>query len=95
MTPLRQQMIDAMLQCDLSIATLKSYLYAVSGLARYFNQSPEHLRQGQIQGYFNYLVRERNLSAASCRQHLNTIRFLYLSWLTFMCPLFETYTSWS
>ncbi|MFT5220708.1 MAG: integrase/recombinase XerD [Planctomycetota bacterium] len=48
MTPLRQQMIDAMLQRGLAKRTHDSYLYAVTGLARYYHQSPEHLRQDQI-----------------------------------------------
>ena len=31
----------------------------------------------QIQQYFDYLVKERHLSGASCRLHLNGLRFLY------------------
>ncbi|WP_419605008.1 phage integrase N-terminal SAM-like domain-containing protein, partial [Thiolapillus sp.] len=41
------------------------------------------LQQAQIQDYFVYLVKERHLSAASCRLYLNGIRFLYLQVLEF------------
>ena len=78
MTPLRQQMIDAMQQRGFSIRTHKSYLNAVTDLARYFHQPPDLLDEAQIQCYFNYLVKERHLSGASCRLYLNALRFLYL-----------------
>lgn len=90
MTTLRQQMIDAMIQRGLAPRTHESYLYAVTALARYFNQSPAQLRAEQIQDYFVYLVKERGLSAASCRLYLNGIRFLYLqvlNWQQFDIPI--------
>jgi integrase/recombinase XerD len=90
MTPLRQQMIDAMRQRGYSIRTHQTYLNAVSALARYFKQSPEQLNTRQIQAYFVYLVQERELSGASCRLYLNAIRFLYLqvlNWPQFDIPI--------
>jgi site-specific recombinase XerD len=78
MTALRQQMIDAMRQRGFSIKTHKSYLGAVRGLAGYFNRPPDQLQASQIQDYFVYLVQERGLCGASCRLHLNGLRFLYL-----------------
>lgn len=90
MTLLRQQMIDAMLQRGFSKRTHESYLYAVTAMSRYFNQSPDQLRPEQIQDYFDYLVKERGLSAASCRLYLNSIRFLYLKvlhWASFDIPV--------
>lgn len=90
MTPLRQQMIDAMRQRGFSIRTHKSYLYAVQDLARYFHQSPDRLQANQIQTYFNYLVQEKGLSNASCRLSLNALRFLYLQvlhWQQFDIPI--------
>ena len=59
MTTLRQQMIDAMHQRGLAVRTHQSYLYAVSALARYFNQPPNQLRAEQIQDYFVYLSKDR------------------------------------
>ena len=90
MTPLRQQMIDAMYQRGFSVRTHQSYLAAVSGLAGYFHKSPDQLRTGHIQDYFVYLVKERGLCGASCRLHLNGIRFLYLQvldWKQFDVPI--------
>ena len=90
MTPLRQQMIDAMRQRGYSVRTHQTYLNAVSALARYFKQSPEQLNTQQIQTYFVYLVQERELSGASCSLYLNAIRFLYLQvlhWPQFDIPI--------
>ena len=90
MSPLRQQMINAMVQHGFSPRTHKSYLWAVKDLARYFHQSPDSLRPEQIQVYFNYLVQERHLGHSSCRLHLNGLRFLYLQvlhWEQFDIPI--------
>ncbi len=78
MTHLRQQMIDAMHQRGFSDRTHQSYLTSVRDLARYFHQSPDQIALPQIQQYFNYLVKERHLSGASCRLYLNGLRFFYL-----------------
>lgn len=78
MTPLRQKMIEAMQLRGFSVRTHQSYLYAVSDLAKYYRRSPEGLSREELQAHFLYLVKERGLSAASCRLFLNGIRFLYL-----------------
>lgn len=90
MTSLRQQMIDAMQQRGFSPRTHQSYLAAVRALATYFHKPPDQLQQAQIQDYFVYLVKDRHLSAASCRLYLNGIRFLYLQvlkWPEFDVPI--------
>ena len=78
MTALRQQMIGAMRQRGFSIRTHQSYLSAVRDLARYYRRSPDQLGREELQGFFNHLAQERNLSGATCRLYLNGIRFLYL-----------------
>ena len=78
MTPLRQKMIDAMVMRGFSVRTHRSYLEAVSRLARHYRRSPDQLSGEELQAYFLYLAKERNLSAASCRLYLNAIRFFYL-----------------
>ncbi len=78
MSPLRQKMLDAMLLRGFSKRTQQSYIGAVNQLARYYNCSPATLKLEQLQDYFLYLVKQRNLSPASCRLYLNAIRFLYL-----------------
>jgi len=78
MTPLRQKMIDAMLVRGLAKRTQQSYIDAVNQIATYYHCSPEDLDATQIQAWFLYLVKQRQLSPATCRLYLNAIRFLYL-----------------
>jgi integrase/recombinase XerD len=78
MTPLRQKMIDAMLVRGFAQRTQHSYLDAVTKLAMYYHCCPSRISKDEIQAYFLYLVKERHLSAASCRLYLNAIRFLYV-----------------
>ena len=78
MTPLRAKMIKAMKMRGFAERTHQSYLAAVSGLARYYRRSPEDLSTAEVGQYFEYLVTERKLAAASCRLAFNGIRFLYV-----------------
>ena len=90
MTPLRQEMIDAMQVRGFSVRTHQSYLSAVRDLSRYYHRPPDQLSVDELQAYFLYLVKERGLSGASCRLYLNGIRFLYLQvlgWDTFKVKL--------
>jgi len=66
MTPLRQQMIDAMQVRGFAARTHESYLAAVAALAKYYHRTPEDLSVDEIQAYFQYLVKERGLSGATC-----------------------------
>jgi integrase/recombinase XerD len=67
MTPLRKAMIKAMQIRGFSQRTHQSYLAAVADLARYTRCSPDRLSPAQVNGYFEYLVTERELAPASCR----------------------------
>lgn len=90
MTPLRQQMIEAMQVRGFSPRTHESYLRAVTDLARYTHRSPDRLELADIQRFFIYLVTERHLADASCRLYLAGLRFLYLQvlhWPTFDVPI--------
>lgn len=78
MTPLRKQMIEAMRLRGFAARTHRSYLDAVQQLARYYRCSPERLDSRQLQAYFQHLAVERGLAPASCRLHLNAVRFFYL-----------------
>jgi integrase len=78
MTALRQQMIDAMTVRGFAPSTHESYLYAVTQLAAYYHRSPDKMGIEDIKNWFVYLVKNRHLSAATCRLYLNGIRFLYL-----------------
>jgi hypothetical protein len=43
MTPLRQRMIEDMQLRNLSTQTQRAYLHYITGLARFYQTSPEHL----------------------------------------------------
>lgn len=90
MTPLRQQMIEAMSLRGFSPRTLQSYLNAVERLAGYYHRPPDRLTLEELQAYFKYLTLERKLAPASIRQYLNAVRFFYLKvleWQHFDVPL--------
>lgn len=78
MTPLRQQMIDAMLMRGMSPRTQRSYLVAVTELAKHFHRSPDQLSGEELQAFFLALVKDRHLAPATCRLYLNALRFFYL-----------------
>ncbi|WP_440998217.1 tyrosine-type recombinase/integrase [Arhodomonas sp. SL1] len=78
MTALREKMIEAMRQRGFAQRTHRTYLAVITDLARYFRRSPDELDADDLQRFFNHLVQERGLSAASCRVYLHGVRFLYL-----------------
>lgn len=78
MTALRQTMIEAMRQHGFAPRTHTTYLTVITDLARYFHRPPDTLSSDDLQRFFNHLVQERGLSAASCRVYLHGVRFLYL-----------------
>jgi len=78
MTALRKTMIDHMLLKGYSARTQESYLNAVSLLARHYHLAPDKLSQADIQNWLLYLVKDRQLSPATCRLYLNAVRFFYL-----------------
>ncbi len=90
MNPLRQAMIDQMLLKGFADRTKKSYLDAVSLLARHYHLTPDKLTQADIQNWLLYLTKERHLSPATCRLYLNAVRFFYLQvlhWPAFQIEL--------
>ena len=84
--PLYQKMLDAMQLRGFSPRTEQSYQIAITGLARYYQRPPNQISIEEIQQYFLYLVKERQLAPASCHVYLNGIRFFYLQvlgWVSF------------
>ena len=78
MTPLRQKMIAALRQRGFARRTHESYLRVVTDLARFHRRSPDELSSQDLQIYFDHLVRDRELAAASCKVHLAAVRFLFV-----------------
>lgn len=77
MTPLRQQMTDAMVLRGFAARTQEAYLAAVLALARYYRRPPDLLTVGQLQSYLLHLITEKKLAYASVNQASCAFRFLF------------------
>ena len=77
MTSLRQRMIKEMTVREFSPRTQEAYLSAVSGLSRYYKQSPEKITKGMIRDYLLYLLKERKLAWSSRNVAVSGLRFFY------------------
>ena len=77
MTPLRQRMIDDMTVRGLSENTRKSYLSAVTGLARHYGRSPNRIEAREVQDYLIFLHEQRGLTWKSCNTIRHGLRFFY------------------
>lgn len=77
MTQLRQKMIRSMELKNFSKQTHKSYLAAVTGLAKHYEQSPDTITQEMVDDYLLYLKDEKGLAPHSCGTALSGIRFFF------------------
>jgi integrase/recombinase XerD len=77
MTELRRKMIRDMQLRNFSLATQKSYLNSVTGLAKHYHQSPDVISPAEIQDYVIYLLTERKLAIGSCHTIITALRFFY------------------
>ena len=59
MTELRTKMIRAMELKNLSHHTQRGYLTAVTGIARFYNQSPDKMTKEKIEDYLLYLKKDK------------------------------------
>ena len=66
MTPLRQRMLNDMTVRGLAENTKKSYLNAVTGLARHYRRSPDNVSAQEVQNHLIHLHEERGLAWKSC-----------------------------
>src|SRR5918994_1413261 len=74
---LRDRMIEEMKLRNFSPATQESYVYAVSRLAKYHNQSPDQLSKEDIRAFLVHLTVERKLSPNSLTGYCCGLRFFY------------------
>ena len=77
MTQLRQKMIRAMELKNLSHHTQRAYLAAVTGIARFYNQSPDKMTKEKIEDYLLYLKHDKGNAPNSCYSVLTGLRFFY------------------
>jgi len=77
MTPLRQRMTEDMQLRNLGPETQRSYLHYISGLARFYQTSPDLLGLEEIREYQLHLINERRLSPESVNAFVSAAKFLY------------------
>ena len=68
MSPLRRRMIDDMSLRNLSPATQRSYLHAVTKFSRYFGRSPDRLGLEDVRAFQVHLVSQGISWPAVARQ---------------------------
>lgn len=76
MTP-RQLMIRELQLQRKSDFTIKSYVFAVSQLARYFNRSPNEISRDEVRDYFHYMISVKKLATSTVNTNLAGIQFYY------------------
>jgi integrase/recombinase XerD len=77
MSQLRQKLIRALDLKNLSDHTKRAYLNAVTGLARYYQASPDEITAEQIDDYLLHLKNEKDYAPSSCHSVLTGVRFFY------------------
>lgn len=75
-SPLRRRMIDDMSLRNLSPATQRSYLHAVSKFSRYSGRSPDRLGLEDVRAFQVYLVAQ-GISWPALNQTVCALRFFY------------------
>ena len=77
MTPLRRRMIEDMQLRNLSPETQRAYVHYISGLARFYQTSPEHLSLEEIREYQLYMINERRYAPETVNAFAAAAKFLY------------------
>lgn len=77
MTALRQRMEDDMVARGFADRTRESYLWAVTGLARFYRRPPDQISDDEVQAYLVHLIRDRQRSWSTCNVVANGLRFFY------------------
>jgi len=62
---------------NLSDHTQKAYLAAVTGIAKFYDQSPDKMTQEKIEDYLLYLKQDKGIAPNSCYSVLTGLRFFY------------------
>ena len=77
MTQLRCKMSKMMQLRDLSVHTQRSYLSAVSGLARHYNMSPDKISKTMVEDYLLYLNNVKKQASNGVGTIVSGLKFLY------------------
>src|SRR5258708_12121699 len=76
LSPLRRRMIEDMTVRNLSPATQRSYISAVSKFSRYFGRSPDRLELEDVRAFQVHLV-STGISCPTLTQIACALRFFY------------------
>ena len=76
LSPLRRRMIEDMTVRNLSPATQRSYIHAVSKFSRYFGKSPDRLELEDVRAFQVHLV-STGISWPALNQIVCALRFFY------------------
>lgn len=77
MTPLRQQMLDAMIQRGFAARTQQSYVEAIFRMAKHYRRDPAGYSAEEVQSYLLHMVKDRHLSYSTMNQTACAARFLF------------------
>ena len=77
MTRLREEMIREMELRNLSKNTQRSYVAAVSGLAKHYRRSPDEMTKEMMEDYFLYLKQDKGHAPTSIGSVITGLRFFY------------------
>jgi len=77
MGALRDRMIEEMKLRNFSAATQKTYVYAVTRLAKYHHKAPDQLSKEDIRAFLVHLIVERKLSPNGLTGYCSGLRFFY------------------
>lgn len=81
MRSLRERFGEFMELRNLAARTRESYIYALVGLSKYYNQSPETITQEMIWQYILYLQNEGQKSFSSCNIAISAFKCFYNQFL--------------
>ena len=77
MSPLRQQMIDAMVLRGLARRTQQAYLSVVARLAAHYHCSPDRLDGAQVKAWLLHRITERHLAYTTVNQAVCALKFFF------------------
>ncbi len=77
MTELRRRMDEAMIVRGFSGRTREAYLWAVTGLAKFYRRAPDLISDADVQAYLLHLIRDRQRAWSTCNIVVHGLRFFY------------------
>jgi integrase/recombinase XerD len=77
MTELRRRMDEDMIVRGFADRTREAYLWAVTGLAKFYRRPPDQLSDEEVQAYLLHLIQDRQRAWSTCNMVVHGLRFFY------------------